>query len=140
MACGVESAPEPHARFSPTTQSPLLGMYPVGWTRSTTFLPSGVSWEKKCSVTMRWHIPSASCNGHEAGQEQGGNRLPQRVVDPVFGTFHATVLIGHRIVSLECFASPSSVRPDQPVNRGAASLRAQRWNESRMVFGRVPEP
>jgi hypothetical protein len=41
--CGVESAPEPHARFSPTTQSPLFGMYPVGSMRSTTVLPSGVS-------------------------------------------------------------------------------------------------
>src|SRR3954447_19421475 len=60
IACGVESAPEPHARFSPTTQSPELGMYPVGSTRSTTFLPSGVSWEKKCSATIRPHIPVAA--------------------------------------------------------------------------------
>src|SRR3954454_17957594 len=60
IACGVESAPDPQARFSPTTQSPLLGMYPVGCTRSPTFLPSGVSWAKKCSPTIRPHIPEAA--------------------------------------------------------------------------------
>src|SRR5437899_10045141 len=29
---------------------------------------------------------------------------------------------------------------DQPVNLGAASLCAQRWNDRRMVLGLVPEP
>src|SRR4051794_17644226 len=43
---------------------------------------------------------------------------------------------------LECVRSLSSRCPvqGQPVNRGAVSFLAQRWNESRIVFGRVPEP
>src|SRR3954447_8300073 len=59
IAWGVDSAPDPQPRFSPTTQSLPL-MYPVGWTRSTTVLPSGVSWAKKCSLTICWHMPSAA--------------------------------------------------------------------------------
>src|SRR5438067_2495613 len=41
------------------------------------------------------------------------------------------------------WAAPSENRKplwDQPVNLGAASLCAQRWNDRRMVFGLVPEP
>src|SRR3954447_21713225 len=81
IACGVESAPEPQARFSPTTQSPLLGMYPVGSTRSTTFLPSGVSWAKNCSETIRLHIPDAACASWEF--EFSGGRPPLSVRSPL---------------------------------------------------------
>src|SRR3954454_783406 len=71
IACGVLRAPDPHARFSPTTQSPLSGMYPVGSTRSTTFLPSGVSWEEKCWLTIWAAIPSAACWSFELDSSFG---------------------------------------------------------------------
>src|SRR4051794_11245743 len=64
-------------------------MYPVGSTRSTTFLPSGVSWEKKCSVTIRVHIPAAACASWEF--ELSGGRPPLSVRSP---------LTRHRIAAL----------------------------------------